>query len=519
MKSFSVTISQISFVIIVLQVQGLAIVSCELYHIVQSESEVLLQESNKAYGHHDQKAQTLEDFEMDSKAFSDKNDIKVEFSPGEHVLHWPIYFNNTKTVTLFGSSSENKSIVRCYSSGFKFQNVQDILITHLTISGCIERQSLGAAVFIKQSYKVSFVSCLFIDNLSHYGFKNGILNYSTGGGALGLTDVWEVVINDCLFRNNSADPVDNSEKHSGGGAISFLKVNKVEIVHSEFTSNHAQYGGAVLGICGNLTVSYCNFADNRASEWHGGAINLRDFGKLVMNNCLFKQNYAEKYGGAVYVWNKGTELCIQESYFESNVAVNGSAFAARLSSSVVSVNNTYTDNASVTSGTIYLQNVRNASNKNDYFNNNTADYGGAVLSENSTTFVLTWCTFTGNRAVKWHGGAINFRAFGTLTIDSCSFNGNSAKQYGGAVYTWRYGTELNSRNSQYVNNTAEKGGAISANYLHVRTNTDLYNNSFTDNVVSQDGGAIYLLTAKSIVHYVGNNFVNNKALRGGAIFC
>ena len=511
MGSFT-AVRQLAFVMTVLH-----LALCEFYCIVPSDSPLLLEERKH------QNTQTLEDFEKDVKHFVKEEEIVVEFSPGEYLLKQPIYFNGTKAVTLTGNRSEsgNEAIVKCLStSGFKFENVWNVSITHLVIAGCIEGQSLGAGVSVTQSYRVSLVSCFFIDNLSHYAFQDDSENYNTGGGALGLAHVREVLIKDCLFRNNSAYST-SMRKHSGGGAISFQNVNELVIEHSDFVSNNAQYGGAVLGTAGNLTVSHSNFTNNRVSKWHGGAINLRDSGKLTIRGCLFKGNYARMYGGAVYTWANDTVLYVQDSCFESNRASNGSAFEARDSYSASSENTTYIDNVSGTSGSIYLYNVNVASNKNDYFLHNTARYGGAILSSSHVHTVLsvTGSTFIGNRAVTWHGGAINIRRSSILYINNCLFDSNYAKRFGGAVHKWHYGTEIHSKNSLYINNTAESGGAVTVKFLDVIGSASFINNSFTGNVASKDGGALYLLTVKSVIQYHKNRFTNNSARRGGAVFC
>ena len=67
------------------------------------------------------------------------------------------------------------------------------------------------------------------------------------------------------------------------------------------------------------------------------------------------------------------------------------------------------------------------------FNNNYADYGGAVYFSSSGT--VENCNFTNNKATNanGNGGAIYMNSGNVL---NCNFTNNSAKNIGGAIYIY-----------------------------------------------------------------------------------
>ncbi|MGA3220762.1 MAG: choice-of-anchor Q domain-containing protein [Acidimicrobiales bacterium] len=114
------------------------------------------------------------------------------------------------------------------------------------------------------------------------------------------------------------------------------------------------------------------------------------------------------------------------------------------------------------------------------FDNNTANFGGAIINANgddtgSGTLSVTGCTFTGNKATDGDGGAINNSgggdgAAGALTVASSTFNGNRAS-----------GTAMAKGDGGAIDNGDEygSGGAFA-----------ISNSLFIDNTASVDGGAI-----------------------------
>ncbi|MGL4669645.1 MAG: hypothetical protein ACRCVG_03475 [Methanobacteriaceae archaeon] len=177
--------------------------------------------------------------------------------------------------------------------------------------------------------------------------------------------------------------------------------------------------------------------------------------------------------------------------------------------------------------------------------NITIDYGRniTIQSNNSNNKAIidcdgSWFIYNyGNLTLKnliiknaytdGYGAGANNR--GTLTIINCTFINNSARYDGGAIYN-HFG-EINIYGSVFDNNSARYGGAI-YNNNEVSPNRrfslvtfggsgsiNIFNSTLTNNKALSDGGgggAIY--NNWGSISIQNNNFINNSAPLGGAIF-
>ena len=157
--------------------------------------------------------------------------------------------------------------------------------------------------------------------------------------------------------------------------------------------------------------------------------------------------------------------------------------------------------------------------KNIVFANADRNYdrvsGGALyLFEGATTSLIN-CTFVNNTA--GYGGAIY--SFGGLNVTDCKFYDNSVN-YNGAcivasVYTVGYtGAYLNVNNSQFYNNTGRFGGAILGSY---ESKISIANSKFINNSVTNNGGALDLMTCDYVTNISNCTFINNTAGHDGAV--
>ena len=122
---------------------------------------------------------------------------------------------------------------------------------------------------------------------------------------------------------------------------------------------------------------------------------------------------------------------------------------------------------------------------NVVFDNNTADLNGGAVYLRDGTLTATNATFTSNSADDGNGGAI---FSGTVAnISGSQFNLNQAAENGGAIATTG---SLTSDNNNFQTNNADNGGAISmeGGPLAFANSGD---DTFTSNVATRDGGAIY----------------------------
>ena len=166
-------------------------------------------------------------------------------------------------------------------------------------------------------------------------------NAAARGGAVFLNGT-EGVIESSNFTNNEA---------LLGGALYLNNDNQV-VAFSQFSENAAVQGGAVFAESQKNYIMYSNFTVNNATyalrnvntagntrKTKGGAIYVDDEGNYI-SNCNFTNNSAltdreynnkgndlsasdDGFGGAIFVGADKTS--IWESYFNDNVACNGSA--------------------------------------------------------------------------------------------------------------------------------------------------------------------------------------------------
>ena len=113
---------------------------------------------------------------------------------------------------------------------------------------------------------------------------------------------------------------------------------------------------------------------------------------------------------------------------------------------------------------------------------------------------------------EYSGGAINAE-YSSIKLINCTFINNKALGYGGALYA--QGCSISVSDSVFENNTASKqGGAIWTDNIYDNTNSLTVKDSTFINNHANYGGAISTSAALSISN---SNFKSNSAKYGGAI--
>ena len=273
---------------------------------------------------------------------------------------------------------------------------------------------------------------------------------------------------DVIFKNINFINGYNKDGDKGG-AISFENKAVGTIINCTFKNCWAEdHGGAIADRTGNkLTVINSTFIGNKASEDNGGAIFCE--GLLYVEGCLFESNSAKVDGGAIFC--KG-DMRVVGSVFKSNKASGARSQcyggAIRTEGIAYIDNSTFENNTSDDyGGAVYAkiikinQNQNNAQDYKTFFMGNTAkdNNGGAVFCE-CEAYVKN-AKFFGNKAYE-DGGAIHGRS---VTADHCLFDSNKAM---GAVFSKCEDGAICSKmaaylyNSDFLNNVAERGGAVAA---------------------------------------------------------
>jgi len=241
-------------------------------------------------------------------------------------------------------------------------------------------------------------------------------------------------------------------------------------------------GGAVRCEEANLDVTNCTFEDNRIDSW-GGALYCRD-SRVRLVGCTFTGNTSDvMHGGAIH--GTGSQIDLARCSFKANV---GSALE------------TYDCQVTVT--------------QCDFQGNQGRD-GGAIHSRadarpDSTSLLVTRCTFTGNTASASGGALFNYGL--RATIEACTFKTNTAEQDGGAIYNYRAGPTIGS--CLFVGNTATgAGGAIQNLY---NSSPDLIHCTFVAND-APNGGAVAALGGSNPL--LSHSLLwNNTATQGRSLY-
>lgn len=115
-----------------------------------------------------------------------------------------------------------------------------------------------------------------------------------------------------FFEDNQA-----STNLGYGGAICYTASSTVEVFRAVFSTNTADFGGALFGGWGTeLILTDCELMHNRAWNQDGGGLGLLN-NQAVIQHCLFEQNTAGYAGGAISA-DAGTHLEITDTSLLNN---------------------------------------------------------------------------------------------------------------------------------------------------------------------------------------------------------
>ena len=258
---------------------------------------------------------------------------------------------------------------------------------------------------------------------------------------------------DCEFENNYCPhEVDK-------GLLSVL--NDVDFVRCSFTNNEGQMSSPIIYIFGDGSVfTDCEFVGN-ICEYYGVLYSW--CGQIVMNGCVFRNNYSEQRGAAICCNNGG--FTANDCLFEYNTSgASGGAIYG-----IIGANNCV------------------------FQHNEAADKGGAVYNS-ATGSIFNGCTLRKNRAGV-AGGAFAMYGHGIETgirFDNCDIAWNEAPE-GGGVFVTGPQSEISLVNGTVVRcnrATNGMGGGLKIDqtrYFIVRDSTLLDNYA-----VNSPGGGAYV---------------------------
>ena len=229
---------------------------------------------------------------------------------------------------------------------------------------------------------------------------NGNNTIISGANAFRVFDLGNVTvtISNLSIRNGNVSGLGGAINMSDAASTSGTTLTLTNVF---FSSNHADYGGAIYEPRGTLTIINSNFSGNTAGISGGAILEERSGSILVVDNSIFNNNTAVDDGGALGLVSVAF---ISHSTFSGNSAAFGGAISKvvlgdlHLNNNVFD-NNAATGQAAATGGAIYIyQNVGTATLTNVTLSGNSATNDGGGIHANLGTMNLNNVTITNNTA-------------------------------------------------------------------------------------------------------------------------
>lgn len=273
----------------------------------------------------------------------------------------------------------------------------------------------------------------------------------------------------------------HNDYNYNGGAIHIEGSAEYTIENCVFKDNWADdNGGAIYNdVEKTLRLINCTFISNEVNDGDGGAV--WSAGILNVDSCTFDKNTADNFGGAIYA---STEMESLYGY-EHSINIINSIFTSNSA-------NDKSGGAVYSNGGVHVH--------NSIFRDNVADDKGGAICHNLVinAVVVDNSTFIGNQA--YYGGAID--SYSLAKIDNSTFIGNYAESDGGAVKAELVEIETFSKSKSFFidNKAGRDGGAVYGRPY-------IYNTVFIRNTAAH-GGALYNLHHMTVGYCL---FENNKA--------
>lgn len=373
-----------------------------------------------------------------------------------------IYAIVTENVTLNNVTFSNNIVdggafYAAYCAGITIDNSSFVNNQDTVTNG------FSAGLFIWQNINFSLLNSVFSGNTA----DNAVAFYIDGseiqGDGLGAYN-----INNNVFDGNTAT--------NGFGIGYFWNAYDVDVANCSFVNNTSPVGAA--GLYGN-----------------GTTMTEQDPANFNVDNCLFENNFTNGRGAGIYFNN----------------------LSARINGSDV-LNNT----GGAVAGGMYIRNLTNApvfyvEIDNSTFNNNSAQFGGALGHLGSLSELSINKSHFEENAGTQAGGAIYFGATGVPTVvDSTEFIGNT-NGFGGAVCNFADGAVTAFTNSTFKGNAATSSGGGMLNGFDANV---LIDKCVFEGNSAAFGGAFRVQNDNVLTTVTGSTFDGNMASAtssGGAI--
>lgn len=317
-------------------------------------------------------------------------------------------------------------------------------------NGSIAGLGNGGGIFFNMSSSSSNINVSAVNLISNTAYNSG------GGASFVPVSGKTITMSDCQFSSNYAGNENGiAEVNEDGGGIYFVNKSTTPAT---------------------LVLNNCRFTDNIAEKTggglRGGSLSEPNGSNLQIYGSSFTGNVARE-GGGIYI--ESAVLSLTESAVSDNGALEGGGINGF--NSIVGIQDSnIVDNVATSpggmGGGVAFWNTTGNITSSTLKNNTASTFGGAVFMEglardvNNTVVPLqfTNCLITDNNAL-YEGGALSCDSSGWAKLTNCTLVGNSATSNvygtGGAISAAEYAAWVQLENCILWDNKALNGPQIS----------------------------------------------------------
>lgn len=239
----------------------------------------------------------------------------------------------------------------------------------------------------------------------------------------------------------------------------------------------------------NCTIEY-NFAQS-----FGAGLVIADSAAPLVIDSVINGNHCPSGGGGVFISNHASPAFVRVRFSRNSAGSSGGAVFVTASATPVFLACEIEYNIAKTSGGgLCAVNSAKVTLTSSTFLGNFATGAGAVRVTDTARCSMFSTRFINNKA-KNRGGAIELDQLCHAKFVDCDWEGNQVAVGSGGGISITESSRADVRDSRFRSNKATTGGAISCQTLIAPLVT---NCTFSSNIASTDGGALYISDASYI---------------------
>nr|HPR16984.1 hypothetical protein [Candidatus Cloacimonadota bacterium] len=270
----------------------------------------------------------------------------------------------------------------------------------------------GVEVIFQGHYKFTIYGKIIASGTANDSIRFTATNTDEGWHGMRFSDtssngMGNSILNYCKFEYGIA--LSGNEDDVAGGALSCFNSDNLIISNCRFTSNQANYGGALYIQDSDIQMQSCVIDHNEATH-DGGGLVIRTNAAPTLNDVTVSHNTCAYDGGGLYICDNGAPI-ILDTIFSFNSSEDGEGAAG----GALSCRGAYP----------VLENC--------YFSHNYCINGGGALSSYSQSEItLNNCVLHHNIA-DWSGGGIAVYN-STINLSGTNISENASGGNGGGIY-------------------------------------------------------------------------------------